>query len=91
MPVGASLPMAGLMNAVPQQSEKAPPDVAGYMGPVDGGFKCGNCTHFQQPNACGLVDGMIHPEGCCNLFQPGGAQGLVPGSQNANVPITPQV
>jgi hypothetical protein len=41
---------------------------AGYLGPEDGPFICGNCTFFNGPNSCQIVAGDIDPEGCCNLF-----------------------
>lgn len=46
--------------------------IAGYMGPENGPFECGNCTHFQGPSSCDLVAGKIDEDGCCNLFTPGG-------------------
>lgn len=43
---------------------------AGYLGPEDGPFKCANCIYFSPaaPNTCAIVEGMIDPEGCCNLY-----------------------
>lgn len=39
-----------------------------YKTPDQGPFKCSNCLYFQQPNACDMVDGEIHPDGYCNIF-----------------------
>src|SRR6266850_7762166 len=46
-----------------------------YMQPDQGPFKCGNCSHFQDPNSCEIVSGNIEPEGCCNLFASGTTEG----------------
>ena len=50
---------------------------AGYLPPVEGGFKCANCIFFIRGKgpehggmgACKLVKGEIDPHGCCNLFK----------------------
>lgn len=51
------------------------PNIAGYQGPENGPFKCGNCMYFSQdqPNTCHIVAGAIEAEGCCNLFTAAGS------------------
>jgi hypothetical protein len=47
---------------------------AGYQGPDQAPFECGNCGHFDSAGACELVAGAIDARGCCNLFSKGMAQ-----------------
>lgn len=57
----------------------------GYMKPVPGGFRCGNCKHFKEtPKGTGCDDKEVIAElgagkaglaavdesGCCNEFDP---------------------
>ena len=59
----------------------------GYMGPVPGGFRCGNCQHYQRKkDGSGCDDKDVRAElgegknglaavdesGCCNEFKPAG-------------------
>lgn len=72
---GGPLEAGGDPEATDIKPVKIIQQMAGYMGPEAGPFQCQNCTFFQAPNACGVVDGDIDPEGCCNNFTPGGAGG----------------
>jgi hypothetical protein len=76
---------------------------AGYMPPEDGPFECDHCAHFQAPNTCDKVSGVIDPQGCCNYYlsvetgseNPGGGVGKeapIPsgpekGSVTSNAPL----
>ena len=56
----------------PMLEEQAPAGqvdmvTAGYLGPEEGPFVCGNCV-FYGDHSCQIVAGEIDPEGCCNLF-----------------------
>ena len=53
---------------------KASKSEAGYMNtpkrlwaPEGVGIRCGNCMYFHG-GSCGLVQGEIHAQDCCNLF-----------------------
>lgn len=63
----------------PANSEAAPdgkdekgggldPIVAGYKGPEQGPFMCGNCKYFLAPSSCEFVSGEIDEMGVCNIF-----------------------
>jgi len=64
-------------DAGPAVSDKSSKASAGYLPPVEGGFKCANCIFFQRGDgpghggigSCKLVEGKIDPQGCCNLFE----------------------
>jgi hypothetical protein len=43
-------------------------DVHYQSGPKDG-LQCSNCTNFEAPKGCKLVDGEINPNGYCQLFK----------------------
>jgi hypothetical protein len=43
------------------------PSVGYQQSPKDD-QKCSNCSLFQEPNACTLVDGNISPEGWCKFW-----------------------
>jgi len=51
-------------------SEKIEQEIAVYMGPEKGPFRCDNCERFKAPRSCSIVEGDIDPKGCCNLFDP---------------------
>ena len=82
VPVEEPMPEEDLMAELPEtlEEEQAPeeppmpeaggqvdPLTAGYLGPEEGPFVCGNCV-FYGDQTCSLVAGPIDPEGCCNLF-----------------------
>lgn len=31
--------------------------------------RCAKCVHFDRPDRCELVQGIIHPRDWCNLFE----------------------
>jgi len=35
---------------------------------ANAGMTCGNCTFFEGPNACSVVEGKIHSKGICKLW-----------------------
>jgi hypothetical protein len=41
---------------------------AGYVDNSKGPGHCGGCVHFQAPNGCTVVDGVINPRGVCRYF-----------------------
>jgi hypothetical protein len=54
--------------------DKVPQPNAGYMGPENGPFKCGNCDFFDPTDSdCHVVAGKVDAEGCCNMFTKLGA------------------
>lgn len=57
--------------------------VAGYKGPEQGPFKCGNCMHYgvSGPGTCEIVSGDIHEDGLCNVFTSKGGGDLLQEEQ----------
>ena len=49
-------------------SAKLSQQVVAYQDHPDGGKRCDQCTHFQAPNACRIVAGVIRPDGYCRFF-----------------------
>ena len=45
-----------------------PQSIAVYRDPAMGPFKCSNCQYFIPDSACEFVEGPIHAEGFCNIF-----------------------
>jgi hypothetical protein len=41
---------------------------AGYQEHPTGKRHCGGCVHFQSPNGCTIVSGVINRNGVCNYF-----------------------
>jgi len=39
-----------------------------YQDTPKGDQQCSNCSLFQEPNACTLVDGEISPAGWCKFW-----------------------
>jgi hypothetical protein len=44
------------------------PLTAGYKGPEEGPFNCGNCKFFVEDGTCQIVSGPVEAEGLCNMF-----------------------
>lgn len=73
--------------------------VAGYKGPEQGPFMCGNCQYYAShgPNTCEIVDGQIDEMGVCNVFTPSaghdgqdtGADTEAPPEEAPTVPEAP--
>ena len=61
---GAAVVLLPLKEAAAKMSQ---PSVA-YQDSPKGDQKCSNCSLFQEPNACTLVDGNISPEGWCKFW-----------------------
>ena len=61
---GAAAVLLPLKEAAAKMSQ---PSVA-YQDSPKGDQKCSNCSLFQEPSACTLVDGNISPEGWCKFW-----------------------
>ncbi len=62
-----SIPLAKLKDSQPEQ-HKTSKAASVYMEGDQGPFKCSHCKEFEAPNGCEIVEGLIDPEGCCNLY-----------------------
>ena len=49
-------------------AQKAPKPAMKYQDTPKDGQKCDECTYFVAPNACGVVEGTISPQGWCVLY-----------------------
>lgn len=65
--VGAMLG-AGLAAAPAVAGSKFSQAMAKYQPTPKGAQTCANCTQFQPPAACKVVDGNISPNGWCFLY-----------------------
>lgn len=66
------------------------PVTAGYRGPEQGPFMCGNCQYFAShgPNTCEFVSGDIDEMGVCNIFTASpGHDGQDTGEQPTEQPV----
>ena len=52
---------------VKEATAKMAPKIAEYQDTPKGDQECSNCSLFQEPNACTLVDGEISPKGWCKF------------------------
>ena len=50
-------------------SAKASQQSAQYRPTPNGKAQCSNCSQFQPPSSCKLVDGTISPAGWCTLYK----------------------
>jgi hypothetical protein len=64
----ASLVGAGLSAAPAAAANKFPQAQAKYQTTPKGPQHCSNCTQFQPPASCQVVDGKISPNGWCLLY-----------------------
>lgn len=67
---GGALIGAGALPAKAQQ--KLAKNLIMYQDSPKGDQRCDNCTHWQPPNACAIVEGPISPAGWCGAWAPKG-------------------
>jgi hypothetical protein len=54
---------AALLAPIKEAAAKMAQKIAEYQEAPKGDQQCSNCSLFQEPNACTLVDGEISPAG----------------------------
>jgi hypothetical protein len=59
---------AAVIQVKPAYAQKAAQAAVKYQDSPSNGQKCGDCTYFQAPGSCGVVDGKISPNGWCMLY-----------------------
>jgi hypothetical protein len=47
---------------------KATQKAAGYQDTPKGDLRCGNCSQFEPPSSCKIVEGDISPAGWCKVY-----------------------
>ena len=57
------------LNASDADAAKAPQKSVAYQESPKGAQKCDNCSLWEAPNACKVVDGTISPEGWCMIYK----------------------
>ena len=65
---GCAAGAAALLLPVKQAVAKMNQKSVAYQDTPKDDQKCSNCSLFQEPNACTLVDGEISPEGWCKFW-----------------------
>ena len=59
---------AALLGLVTEASAKMAQKAVEYQDTPKGDQECSNCSLFQEPNSCTLVDGEISPKGWCKFW-----------------------
>jgi len=59
---------AALLAPIKEAAAKMAQKIAEYQDTPKGDQQCSNCSLFQEPNACTLVDGEISPAGWCKFW-----------------------
>jgi hypothetical protein len=59
---------AALLGAVKEAAAKMAQKAVQYQDTPKGDQQCSNCSLFQEPNSCTLVDGEISPAGWCKFW-----------------------
>ncbi len=59
---------AALATSVKEAAAKMAQKIAEYQETPKGDQECSNCSLFQPPNSCTLVDGNISPTGWCKFW-----------------------
>jgi High potential iron-sulfur protein len=59
---------AVLLGLVTEASAKMTQKAVEYQDTPKGDQRCSNCSLFQEPNSCTLVDGEISPAGWCKFW-----------------------
>jgi hypothetical protein len=60
---GAGLAASVRQSALAQQ--KASKEAMKYQDKPNGNMQCDNCSQFEAPNSCKVVEGTISPTGYC--------------------------
>lgn len=61
--------LARTAKAQPARAQaKVSKEAVDYQDHPKGGERCDNCTFFDPPDACALVEGRISPQGWCRLW-----------------------
>ncbi len=59
---------AVLLTTTEEAAALMPQKAAKYQTTPKGNQSCANCSHFQPPASCGLVQGPISPKGWCMFY-----------------------
>ncbi len=65
---GCAAGAAALLLPVRQAAAKMSQPSVAYQDSPKGDQQCSNCSLFQEPDACTLVDGKISPSGWCKFW-----------------------
>lgn len=65
---GGGAIIASELAPSPAKATKMSPTAMSYRPAPNGSQRCDNCTNFQPPSACKVVDGAIAPSGWCILY-----------------------
>ena len=57
------------LNVSDADAAKAPQKSVAYQESPKGTQKCDNCSLWEAPNACKVVDGTINPDGWCMIYK----------------------
>ncbi len=55
-------------NRVAAAQAKVAQKVVGYQDTPKGAQRCDNCTQFEAPSSCKVVEGSIAPAGWCKVY-----------------------
>lgn len=64
---GAAL-VAAVIPVREARAQKLAKSALQYQDKPKNGQRCDECVYFKPPNACGLVEGDISPQGWCSAF-----------------------
>lgn len=68
--VGGSAAIASTFIATPAAAaSKVPQKSVSYQSTPKGAQRCDNCSFWQPPSSCKLVDGKIDAAGWCSLYR----------------------
>jgi high potential iron-sulfur protein len=66
--VGCAVGAAAALLPIRQAAAKMAQTAVGYQVTPKGDQQCSNCSLFQPPSACTLIDGTISPSGWCKFW-----------------------
>ncbi len=67
---GGILVAVGLTESASAAPKKFSQQQAHYQSVPKNGQRCQNCSLFQPPASCSVVEGPVSPAGWCMLYQP---------------------
>jgi len=67
---GGAFLAAGMAGSTAAAQSKVSQKLANYQNTPHGDDRCDNCTQWDPPSSCKLVEGVISPAGWCSLYAP---------------------
>jgi hypothetical protein len=66
--VGGAAVIGPIAMTGTSQAAKMAQKIVGYQDTPKGDQQCDNCSQFEAPSSCKIVDGTVSPSGWCKVY-----------------------